>query len=225
MPKRSTPIRSLIYPTNAAADLRGLRLNSIPFATVRPGSWKPGDTRLSERPLPTDPNLRIATGCVVREPDGRYWLAEPTDHYLGLWTTFPGGGLEDDLSPQQNARKETLEETGLLVRITAWLGDIVSDYGFRRYYLATRIGGIPGDMRHGHPVPGSGVDETQAVHLATFDDAWERLNSIRDRNLLLWADQGRRGQLLYVPSKANVQVVLPPTPSSSPAPKQSKLPL
>lgn len=189
-------------------DLKGLTLNGVKFARVAKGSWHAvPDTRLSEPALPSDPNLRLATGCVIREPDGRYWLAEPTGHFLGYWCTFPGGGLEEGLTPQQNARKEALEELGLLVRISAWLGDVQSDRGYRRYYLATRIAGIPGDMSHGEKVPGLNCDETQAVHLAPPADAALRLNSIRDRNLLLWAEQGRRGQLLYVPTRANIQPV------------------
>lgn len=182
--------------------LQGKRFLNISTTEVSEKAWlKVPDTKVLEPVLSDECGaFRLATGCVVREKDGRYWLAEPANHFLGFTATFPGGGLEEGLTPQANARKETWEEMGLLVKITGWLGDITSDLGRRRYYIAERLGGNPGAM----------CWETQAVHLVDRANAWTMLNSVRDRNLLLWAEAGRRGQQMYIPGGNNIVVPLAP---------------
>jgi 8-oxo-dGTP pyrophosphatase MutT (NUDIX family) len=57
----------------------------------------------------------------------------------------PGGGVEKGLSNQQNALKETWEETGLHVEITGHLGDFKDSNNGKmgRLYAGKRIGGSP----------------------------------------------------------------------------------
>jgi ADP-ribose pyrophosphatase len=85
--------------------------------------------------------------------DGRVLLApaEPRAH-LGWWDV-PGGYLEYGEHPENAARREIREETGLEIRLTRLLGVYVSRYGADEQrtldliYLAEVIGGEekPGD--------------------------------------------------------------------------------
>ena len=91
----------------------------------------------------------------MREPDGRIWVVEPSNHYKNYFATFPKGRQEPHLTGQQNALKEVWEESGLHADIDDYLGDFVGNTSTTRYYTGTRKGGSP--YLHGH--------ETQAVHL------------------------------------------------------------
>jgi 8-oxo-dGTP pyrophosphatase MutT (NUDIX family) len=125
---------------------------------------------------------RISTGMIVREPDGKLWVYEPKGHFGGYEHSFPKGGLEDGLSPQQNAHKELWEETGLHAKVVAHVGDYKGDTGTTRYYLAVRTGGEP---HAPDPTPFQpGGSETAAVKLVTPDQARELLNRDRDRSVL-----------------------------------------
>ena len=105
---------------------------------------------------PRPPGKAVAAGAVVVEPDGRVWLVAPTNGWSGYRATFPKGRVDKGLSLQACALKETFEETGLRVELTAHLIDMPRTKGFARYYLARRRGGDPADMGW----------ESQAVHLA-----------------------------------------------------------
>src|SRR3954452_18248980 len=87
--------------------------------------------------------LKVSTGIVLFEPDGRLWIFEPRGHYGGYQHTFPKGRLEKGLTYQQNAHKEVFEETGLLGDITGLVGDFVGDTTMTRYYVGIRTGGEP----------------------------------------------------------------------------------
>jgi ADP-ribose pyrophosphatase YjhB (NUDIX family) len=80
---------------------------------------------------------------VIREKDGRVWLMRPSKGFGGYDQTFPKGGLEDGLTPQENAIKEAYEETGLKVKITGFAGDHEGDTTVSRFYFAEREGGDP----------------------------------------------------------------------------------
>ena len=127
----------------------------------------------NEPPIDAEPNARISTGIILREPDGRMTLIEPRNHYGGYIHTFPKGGVESNLTPQQNAHKELWEETGLHAHITGVVGDFKGDTGTSRFYLGVRTGGDP-----------TPSDETQAIKTVTPDEAAQMLNKQRDQDIL-----------------------------------------
>ena len=127
--------------------------------------------------LPNEPPLpdtgRLSTGIILREPDGRMTVIEPRNHYGGYIHTFPKGGVEPNLTPQQNAHKELWEETGLHAHITGVVGDFKGDTGTSRYYLGVRTGG-----------EATPSDETEAIKTVTPEEAAQMLNKQRDQDVL-----------------------------------------
>lgn len=98
-------------------------------------------------PLPAmRPLLRRSAGAVIQEPDGRVWVFEPTNHFGGTVATFPKGRLEPGDSPREAAVREVWEETGLLIALGGWLGDVERSTSMVRYFLARRVGGCPAAM-------------------------------------------------------------------------------
>ncbi len=114
-------------------------------------------------------------GTVVVEPDGRVWIIESTNHFTGA-RTFPKGTVDDGLSLQATAIKETYEETGLRVEIVAHLTDFRQNTGKpkTRYYLARRTGGTPTAMGW----------ETQGVYLIPGNELGNTLKTARDLHVL-----------------------------------------
>jgi 8-oxo-dGTP pyrophosphatase MutT (NUDIX family) len=105
------------------------------------------------------PGLKAAAGAVVVEDDGRVWLVSPTNGFGGYTTTFPKGRVDHGTllkhTLQHTAVREVFEESGLLVRLEAFLIDVRRTQTYTRYYVARRIAGCPSAMGW----------ETQAVHL------------------------------------------------------------
>lgn len=95
------------------------------------------EQELQEPPEPATDLRRVARVLILDE--GQVWVYDPADEPLVM---FPGGGVDDD-SMQAAAVREAREETGLHVRLDRWLADFVDQYSWRRYYVATRIGGEP----------------------------------------------------------------------------------
>ena len=79
----------------------------------------------------------------------------PNSAFGGYAETFPKGQVEQGCTTQETARREPLEEAGLLVKIVAYLCDVPRTTTMTRYYLANRVGGLPTHMGW----------ESQAVHL------------------------------------------------------------
>lgn len=162
----------------AAADAGQMQVRSEePDFTAIP------DVDVGEPPLPKrKPGQRQSTGVIVRDPDGSVWVYEPKGHFGGYEHTFPKGGLEKGLTPQQNAHKELWEETGLHAQITGFVGDYEGTTSTSRYYLATRIGGEPHAPDATPFVKGGG--ETAEVKRLSPEEAEQKLNTSRDKAIL-----------------------------------------
>ena len=108
---------------------------------------------VSEPAYPTGKTL--SAGAIVFEPDGRIWLVSPSNGFGGYQFTFPKGKRDGAESLKALALKEVWEESGLIIRLTGFLGDFERTTSTCRLYLAERISGNPAEMGW----------ETQAVHL------------------------------------------------------------
>jgi len=130
---------------------------------------------------PDESHLRQSAGIIVVEPDNRVWIYEPKNHFGGYEHTFPKGRLNRGLTPQQSALKETLEETGLLVEITDWLGDYAKSVTKTRYYIGKRIAGDPG-MADSYSGEGA-TEEVENVKLVPVKKLKEFLNKHVDQRI------------------------------------------
>ena len=155
-------------------------LNGTPFNTWKnpPGGdgWDDidGQIELDEPTMYLKGNKLPASGVVIEEPDGRVWVASPTNRFGGYINTFPKGKASDEVSLQANAIKEAFEESGLRVRIVGYIGDVERSTTVTRYYRAIRVGGRPVDMGW----------ESQAVHLVPRNRLPEFLDSQYDRKVI-----------------------------------------
>ncbi|MNR89855.1 Bifunctional NMN adenylyltransferase/Nudix hydrolase [compost metagenome] len=74
-------------------------------------------------------NSKPCAGALVVDGQGRLLLARRAiEPFKGLWD-IPGGYLEEGEHPEAGALREVLEETGLKVRITAFVGIYMDTYG------------------------------------------------------------------------------------------------
>lgn len=96
-----------------------------------------------EPPMKHLENRKPAAGVLILEPDLRIWVIHQTELYSSARLGFPVGRQETGLSLQAVATRESWEQTGLQIRITAWLGDFDQIVTRTRLYLAERIGGSP----------------------------------------------------------------------------------
>ncbi len=159
-------------------------LNGVEFAPVPKGWWdKVKDVDVGE-PRPLSPIKRA--GVLIREPDGRVWIVQPTNQFGNRKNTWPGGGVEKGLTVQQNALKEVWEETGLQVKITGYLGDFRDSNNSNngRLYIGERIGGAPWDAKIESFIKdaktGKPAAESEAVGLVTLDRAAKLLHRTDD---------------------------------------------
>ncbi|PYE88489.1 NUDIX hydrolase [Phyllobacterium leguminum] len=88
---------------------------------------------------------------VICRRDGRFLLVERGREPWKGWLAFPGGSLEEGETPVEAARRELMEETGLLAeKLTHFTTvDLSQDSGSAydtSYYLAVyRADGVTGD--------------------------------------------------------------------------------
>lgn len=166
------------FTPNGAApqELNGVKVAPWTGAPKTDAGWAfvKGTKQMTEQPLMVPAGKRPASGVIIEEPDGRVWIISPTNAFGGYQNTFPKGGTEPGLTLQQNAIKETWEESGLQIEITGVLGDFERTTSVSRMYLAKRVGGSPVAMGW----------ETQAVQLVPKDKLRELMNMKPDQMVL-----------------------------------------
>lgn len=154
------------------------RLNGIPFTHEHLGEadWLRLMKRWRNFPEPPEPESpkRRTSGLVILEPDGRIWLAHPTNQFGGVAATFPKGRLEPGLTLLVNAVKEGWEESGIVAEPLKYLCDIERTKTITRYYLAKRTAGSPADAGW----------ESQAVSLVPAHELLSFLNRPNDRKVI-----------------------------------------
>lgn len=138
---------------------------------------------------PDLPHLSIgqhfATGIIVTEPGtDKLWIVKPKGAHAGYVHTFPKGTVEsaDKLTPQQSAHREVFEESGLLAKITGFVGDYKGTQSVTRYYVGVRTGGSP--LSSDYTPYTEGGNETEEVKLVTPTQAEALLNMPRDKKVL-----------------------------------------
>jgi ADP-ribose pyrophosphatase YjhB (NUDIX family) len=145
------------------ANLNGIAVAPWSSSPTTDAGWEDLDLFMrpeNEPPLPKS-HMPWASGVITVEPDGRVWLVAPTNQFGGHEVTYPKGKRgKSKVSLQANAIRECFEESGLKVKITAYLGDFKRSTSITRFYLGERVGGDPSDMGW----------ESQAVLLIPFND-------------------------------------------------------
>ncbi|WP_342506912.1 NUDIX domain-containing protein [Sporosarcina sp. FSL K6-2383] len=83
---------------------------------------------------------------------------------------FPGGGIEQDESPEQAAIRETFEELGVHVAIKGSLG-IVNYNGLQSFFIAEVVGGVFGT--------GEGEEfKGECKNRGTYEPMWVELEQL-----------------------------------------------
>jgi 8-oxo-dGTP pyrophosphatase MutT (NUDIX family) len=134
--------------------LNGIAVAPCAFALL------PETPAVNEPAFALPPGFRAAAGTVIVEDDGRVWLVAPSNGFGGYRATFPKGRVDPGGTLQYTALREAFEESGLVVRLVAFLLDVRRTQTYTRYYVARRVAGSPAAMGW----------ETQAVHLAPGGD-------------------------------------------------------
>ncbi len=169
-------VTACVLPDGPMPDaLAGIAFNHWTDRPPSPADWHAlaATMPLDEPPFEAPPGRKRSAGVVIRESDSRLWMVVPSNHFAGYTATFPKGHLDAGDSPAAAALRECWEETGLRVRLLAFLADVTRSTVHARYYLAERVGGNPADMGW----------ETQAVLLVPAHD-WHRwLNRPHDQAL------------------------------------------
>lgn len=161
-------------------------LHGVPFEPWAPPDrawWETAaaDAAVAEPPFVCPAHLQPAAGVVVLEPDGRIWLARPTNRFGGVGHVVPKGRVDRGETPAAAAMREVWEEIGLLVRLDGHLVDVQRSTTLTRLYVGRRVGGSPVAMGW----------ESEAVLLAPRSHLRHLLNGPRD-TLMLAAITDRR---------------------------------
>jgi len=106
---------------------------------------------------------RLAYGGVLVREDGCIVLRRPSGDFDGYVWTFAKGEQEPDESPEETARREVLEETGVKAEITGDIpGWFASGLSTTHFYLMRAL-----------RETGKWQSETQAVEWVPIDEAHE----------------------------------------------------
>ena len=122
-------------------------LNGVAFARWQPSAadwWGAEAVRspVAEPPFVPRAGLAPAAGVVLVEPDGRVWLAQPSNGFGGIAHVAHEGRHDAGLLSAA-AMREAWEDLGLVARLTGHLVDVPRTMTFTRYYVGRRVGGSP----------------------------------------------------------------------------------
>lgn len=134
---------------------------------------KSDESDLDEPALEAPAGVHRSAGIVLVDQRGHVTIREPANHYGGYVWSFAKGRIDAGETPQQTARRELGEETGLTGRILTPIGDFKGDVTVTRLYLGVRTGG---EARSG--------PETWSVKTVSPFAALAMLNKQRDRDVL-----------------------------------------
>lgn len=129
---------------------------------------------LDEPALEASTGAYHSAGIVLVDERGYVTIREPANHYGGYVWSYPKGRIDPDETPQQTARRELREETGLAGRILAPIGDFKGDTSITRLYVGLRTGGEEATG-----------PETWSVKTVSPFTALQMLNKRRDRAVLV----------------------------------------
>ena len=155
--------------------LNGIALTPWADAPVGDSGWErfAAESPIDEPAFDCPSGLKPATGALVVEPDGRGWCVAPTNEFGGHKFTLQKGRT-DGRSLAATALVEVFEESGLRVRLIAFLCDVPRKMTYTRFFLAERIGGSPADLTW----------ESQAAVLAPMADLRAMLTHPGDQAVL-----------------------------------------
>lgn len=122
-----------------------------------------------EPPEPRRDDRRCSARVIVLEGED-VWLFDPKDE---PYVMLPGGGAEEGERLAAAAIRETIEETGLVVKLVRYVADFSDQFSQRRYYVGERIGGEPTkvDQDGDRPVRVylKSIDEAKGLLTSEFD--------------------------------------------------------
>jgi 8-oxo-dGTP pyrophosphatase MutT (NUDIX family) len=134
-----------------------------------------------------------SAGGVLLVPMGRQLLVALIKLRGGTVLALPKGHIEPGERPDETARRETFEETGLRGDLIGPLGDI--SYSFysreRRMRIAKRVAFFLMHYRAGSPAHHN--EEVEGVSLVPFDRAQAALSYRGEREVLARAEELARG--------------------------------
>ena len=110
--------------------------------------------------------MRIRAGVVLIEADK---VALIERHRAGRhYYVFPGGGMDEDETPEQAAVREMEEETGLRVTVQRMVAEIHFGLSIQYYYLAERVGGEFGTGGGEEYTDADPEDPTEGVYVPVW---------------------------------------------------------
>ncbi len=119
--------------------------------------------------------MRNRSGIILIE-DNKLALIER--HRTGLhYFIFPGGGIDEDESPEQTAVREAEEELGIIVAIKQKVVEIFFKENTQHYYLADKISGEFGSGT------GEEYGEYNPAH-GTYLPLWMPIEDVLNKNVL-----------------------------------------
>ena len=104
-------------------------------------------------------------GGVVMDDAGRVLVREPRTHYSGYVWTFPKGHPDPGETPEEAARREVFEETGVTATIVRAIPGVFQGQGTQTIYYLMAPEGRAGEWG----------PETEAIRWATREEAQELL--------------------------------------------------
>ena len=126
------------------------------------------------------PNYTHAGGIVFKEDNGRiYYLVNTAKNNKNHWV-FPKGHIETGESPEQTARREVLEETGIAARIIQYAGSNSYQFEDENVYTAFYL------MKF---TDKQGQKEDRDIQWGTYEEVMDRLTFDDTKNLLKIAHQ------------------------------------